>query len=98
MYTALLGIPADQLSNPPPAEQADDSIKGLTSSLSTQLSLQGGASRERAFNQPVKQAEWTEPEELVSLRAEGNRIKEIDIEIGSFGGLKVIDVSWKPLV
>lgn len=98
VYTTLLGIPADQLSRPPAPERSEESdvVRGMTTSLSTQLTLDGGGSRERAFGQAHGQAakqEWSEPEELTSLRAEGNRIREIELEIGAFGGLKAVDVS-----
>ena len=36
----------------------------------------------------------SEPEELVGLKASNNEIRELDLEIGAFGGLKSIDVRF----
>jgi hypothetical protein len=52
-------------------------------------------SRDEVFGQGRKKEAWAEPEELVSLRAGGNEIDKVEVEVGAFGGLKVIDVSWE---
>ena len=94
VFTALLGIPAGQLSRPPPSSAEDtDTIIGLASSISTNLQLEGKGTREQAFGSKPREEEWSEPEELTSLKADHNLIREIDVEVGAFGGLKVLDVS-----
>lgn len=49
----------------------------------------------RVFGTPPPKPKWTEPEELTVLRAAENRIKELEVEIGLFGGLKTLDVSLR---
>lgn len=54
-------------------------------------------SRSIVFNQPRPAGKWVEPEELTAFKANGNMLKEIDLEVGLFGGLKTLDVSYIPL-
>ena len=62
--------------------------------MSTDLKLEGRGSREQAFGiKATAKEEWNDPEELTSFKADHNMIKEIEVEIGAFGGLKVLDVS-----
>ena len=44
-------------------------------------------------NDPVPASSSQEVEELVSLKAGSNSIRELDVEFGAFGALKTIDVS-----
>lgn len=97
-YTALLGIPPEDLSNPPDAPSSTPSskdVKGMTASFSTQLAVaEKSSSREEIFGKGKRKEEWSEPEaELVAFNVERNRIEVIEREIGAFGGLKTVNVS-----
>ncbi|WVQ97096.1 hypothetical protein IAU59_004206 [Kwoniella sp. CBS 9459] len=98
IYTTLLEIPPEELSNPPPKPEASSDIpsarmfdpnapppKGLTKD------------EERALvfgSKAVKRDErWEEPEELTSWRIADNALQRIDREIGMFGGLERLDLS-----
>lgn len=112
LYIDLLGLPVDELSNPPPAPKKDESVrtpgkpgKGAMEDSFSRLGFGGDESDEDSrsivFNQPRPQGKWVEPEELTAFKANGNMLKEIDLEVGLFGGLKNLDVSyicdWKQL-
>ena len=87
VYTALLGIPADSLSRPPPRPQPKETaLKPLRGGV------QNDNDRDAVFNQPVRET-WADPEELTSLKVSDNRILELEVEIGAFGGLRTLDVS-----
>lgn len=97
LYTSLLGIPASELSNPPapPTASTSSDVKGMTSSFSAHLSLAEKSDRDAVFGRGTTREEWVEPEaELISFNAERNGIERIEREIGAFGGIKSINVSW----
>lgn len=96
-------MPVDELSNPPPQPaKKDDRVRapGIEDSFS-RLGFGGDESDEDSrsvvFNQPRPQGKWVEPEELTAFKANGNMLKEIDLEVGLFGGIKSLDVSFKEL-
>jgi hypothetical protein len=92
VYTALLGIPSDSLSRPPPPPQPKETgLKPLRGGASAGISTD--SDRNAVFNQPVRET-WADPEELTSLKGSDNRILELEVEIGAFGGLRTLDVSW----
>lgn len=103
LYTDLLGLPLDELSNPPPrSPKKDDRVRGPSMEDSfSRLGFGGDESDEDSrsliFNQPRPQSKWVEPEELTAFKANGNMLKEIDLEVGLFGGLKSLDVSYVSL-
>jgi hypothetical protein len=88
VYTTLAQIPTDSLSRPasPPRRQ-ESAIRPYGSTPQRSLPER----REDVFNQPTRET-WVDPEELTSFKAPDNRILELEIEIGAFGGLKVMDV------
>lgn len=91
VYTELLGLATDQLSRPPPAAAAGSDMRGLSRDLESKLHAM---SREEAFGQAGrKHAEKAEPEEITLFRAGNNRIDQLEVEFGAFGGLTTIDVS-----
>lgn len=100
VYTDLLGVPEDELSVPPakpepvhqaapPKEVEYDSFGRAISALSLE---DDDTARRLAFGTPPPKNRWSEPEELTSLRAPDNRILELEVEVGLFGGLKTLDV------
>lgn len=87
VFTALLGIPRDSLARPPtPVQTKEAPIRRLGSTGNDETD------RNRVFNQTVRET-WADPEELTSFKAGDNRILELDIEFGAFGGLRTLDVS-----
>jgi len=93
VYTDLLGLDPASLSHPPtpPAPRLNADLQGMTRSFEPHMAIAEDAGNRFGGKSRVKE-EWVEPEELVGLRAVENEIKELDIEIGAFGGLKSIDV------
>ena len=88
VYTALLGIPADSLSRPPPPPAPKETaIKTRLTGTAPQTE----SDRNAVFNQSTRET-WADPEELTSLKASDNRILELEVEIGAFGGLRSLDV------
>lgn len=100
MYTELLGIPEDELSNPPakaPPPEAAPRPPGRShiDALSLANARPGDEeAKARAFGTPPPKKPWSEPEELTGFKAGPNLIKEVDVELGLFGGLRTLDVSW----
>lgn len=99
VYTELLGIPEAELSNPPPKAAPPEGgprIPGMPhiDALSLANAHPGDEeAKARAFGTPPPKKPWSEPEELTEFKAGPNRIKEIDVELGLFGGLRTLDVS-----
>jgi hypothetical protein len=93
-YIHLLGLPAKELTrppSPPPEPTIGGSVNGLTESFG-RLGQDYELDRNKAFGQKEQEEQW-DCVELIALRAGDNRIRELEPEIGSFGGLKSIDVS-----
>lgn len=96
----LLGIPESELSIPPVKETEEPKPKAPDADFATRLgrldlsaAADDDAARRDAFGTPEPKKKWTEPEELLALKAPDNRIERLEIEIGLFGGLKTLDVS-----
>ncbi|WVF70738.1 hypothetical protein IAT40_005532 [Kwoniella sp. CBS 6097] len=98
IYTTLLGIPPEELSNPPPKPEQSSDIpvarnfdpnapppKGLTKDEERALVFGSKAVK--------KDDRWEEPEELTSFRIADNTLQRIEREIGMFGGLERLDLS-----
>ena len=71
-------------------EPVDDSVKTLTSAFEN---VDTGSRREVFGKEQKREEVWVECEEVTLLKAGENRIDQLDVEIGAFGGLKAIDVS-----
>lgn len=92
VYTALMGIPRESLArpaSPPPPAQVDLAIRPRATGS---FAGHGETDRDRVFNQTRRET-WADPEEVTSFKAADNRIREIDVEFGAFGGLRTLDVS-----
>lgn len=91
VYSVLLGIPSSNLARPATPEVKDDKVSSLTRSFQDL----GSGSREEIFRKSTRKEDvWTECEEVTSLKVSENRIRSLDVEIGAFGGLKVIEVGF----
>lgn len=91
VYTELLGLAAEELSRPPPKEEVPQHIvPKRVEALSFDDTEEN---KHNVFGTPPPKQRWREPEELTSFRAGFNMIKEIEVELGLFGGLKTLDVS-----
>ncbi|WWC66579.1 uncharacterized protein I206_100482 [Kwoniella pini CBS 10737] len=101
VYTTLLGIPEEELSNPPPKKiLSSDLPQG--SKLSVDSTPPKGLSKddERSLvfgSKVAKKNEWIEPEELTSFRIAENKLNKIEREIGMFGALERLDLSRNQL-
>ena len=88
VYSVLLGIEPSNPA-PPSSAPASDAINRVTKSFENL----GSGSRQDVFGKASNQPEtWVECEELTYLKASDNRIEQLDVEIGAFGGLKAIEV------
>ncbi|WVQ85336.1 hypothetical protein IAT38_007501 [Cryptococcus sp. DSM 104549] len=102
VYTKLLGIPTSELSNPPPppppvlhAPRPSRPARPSTSPFAVDDDDERtDEGRELVFGKSTKQEEaWTEPEELTSFKAGDNKIESVEVELGMFGGLRILDLS-----
>lgn len=99
MYTDLLGIPEDELSHPPAKTGPVEALarppgQARIDALSLANAHPGDEeARARAFGTPPPKKPWSEPEELTAFKAGPNMIKEVEVELGLFGGLRTLDVS-----
>lgn len=107
LYTTLLSIPAKELSRKPPRPPAVTAPNfslstpdKLAARLDSALSLQ---EEEGVFGgKSVRAREEEESEgwigfgtDLETLKVVAHELEELDLELGLFGGLKVIDVSQR---
>ncbi|WWC58405.1 uncharacterized protein I303_100945 [Kwoniella dejecticola CBS 10117] len=101
VYTALLGIPADELSKPPLKEIPSSDIpqgSELTVDSTPPKGLSKDDERTMVFgSKTAKKAEWIEPEELTSMRIAENSLSSLEREIGMFGALERLDLSRNQL-
>ncbi|OCF32862.1 hypothetical protein I316_05499 [Kwoniella heveanensis BCC8398] len=97
IYTSLLGIPPEELSNPPPRPEALTdlpSARNFDPNAPPPKGLTKDEERALVFgSKAVKRDErWEEPEELTSFRIADNKLQRIEREIGMFGGLERLDL------
>ncbi|GMK59169.1 hypothetical protein CspeluHIS016_0701840 [Cutaneotrichosporon spelunceum] len=101
VYTDLLGIPEDELSNPPSKPDSPEDMPrmpGMPAIDTLALDdINDEDARARAFGTPPPKKPWSEPEELTSFKAGINRIREVDTELGLFGGLRILDLNHNEL-
>ncbi|WWC86072.1 uncharacterized protein L201_000943 [Kwoniella dendrophila CBS 6074] len=105
VYTTLLGLPEEELSNPPTntksnVEQSDIPSKSKLNVNSTPpKGLSRDDEKELVFGGKAakKHNEWIEPEELTSFRISENKLNRIEREIGMFGALERLDLSRNQL-
>ncbi len=91
VYTDLLGLDANSLSHPSQSQPGLDE-EGVAGSFKSQLTITDESGNPFGSRE-TKREEWVEPEELTGFKALENEIRELDVEVGAFGGLKSIDVS-----
>lgn len=90
IYTELLGLPAEELSRPPPKEMPTQHLGPKR--VDALVFEDTEENKHNVFGTPPPKPRWREPEELTSFRAGYNMIKEVEVELGLFGGLKTLDV------
>ncbi|ORY29969.1 Alpha/Beta hydrolase protein [Naematelia encephala] len=96
LYTALLNIPASELSSPPPPPPPPSSSKPTLSSMTRSISDHLNLTADQVFN-IARESVWVEPEELVSFKANDCGVEDVDKEFGEFGGLTRVELSGNSL-
>lgn len=102
MYTLLLGIPLDELSRKVPAPSHQplnrSALAGSSpDTLSDRLAdLELGGNKDEVFGTETKDEEvggFIGAMDLEVLKVTNQQLARLDLELGLFGGLKIIDVS-----
>ena len=95
VYSVLLGINPKTLTRPPsPPPVAQPKLRNDPFAIDEI----DDEDRTAVFGKDlIKEHSWEECEEVVQFKASRNRIDQVDLEIGAFGGLKGFDVRLRSL-